>query len=1218
MNRYMNGLIHPAIARRRKMRKTADTQAFAETTKATQRPGSGIYCAAATLALLVAGWLGGIPAQAQASYGSVVGTVTDTTGAIVPGAKLVLKNTETNATQQAMTGSAGNFTFVNLIPDTYELTVSKQGFQSQTHSAINVQVGGATRVDVTLKVGNVSQTVTVTASQAGLQTQDASLGGVVQGQQVVEAPLNGRNVNNLLDFVPGVVPGGGTQGSTMANGGSGNFQAGGQTQAIAYNNYQIGGGFSGQSIFYVDGMKQNIAENNVNPLVPTQDSVQEFRVSTNNVSAQFGGFNGGVVQIVTKSGTNKFHGNFYEYFRNTALDANDWFSNHDGLGKAPLHQNQYGVNLGGPIVKNKAFFYFSWERESLLSASPMSATVPTKAELSGDFSQDPQTIYCPAVGSYNCTPGQPLPGNKLTYIDPTALKILELETPNESRVMQKPFTTNFYASAPIEGYQNQFNARVDIAPDPNDSLFVRYTFWNPHNGPSDPFGTLTGAGRTGNYTQEAEIGENHVFNASTIAAIHLSYLENYNFQYPLSNGFDMSKISPTYAAIESQSENRVGQLPGLGIQGYGIGAEQSQLYWNNNVWGINGSLTKVLNRNTIKAGFEWRQLLWEAYGNWAYALNATPYYTASSATDSTTGNALASFLMGIPSSTTASYIISTHAFQHSYAFYVTDTWQATKKLTVNAGLRWSQPGAYSEENNLNTILQPNAAVKIGGLSSIQNPVTNTAVPLTGRLALVASPEYQPRREEFLHWNLFAPRLGLAYQVIPNTVFRMGYGISYLPPNITQDGPQLSPITRSNTNITNTVGQPLVATVSNPLPNGFLLPGGHTQSALDAQLGGGLWAVIPKTPYGYVQQWNVAVQRGLGRNSSLTLAYAGAKGTHLVIATPYTASGYNLNQLPNKYDSMGAALLKQVPNPFYGKVPSTSVIGGPTVEQGYLLEPHPQYPDGVLQQEPRYGDSTYNALQMQYTLHMKDNGILQVAYTWGKLLSDTDNTSSFEDGQGGTGLVQDNYNLKAEKSLSEQDIANNMVIDYGVDLPFGRGQRFFGRVGRAANEAIGGWRINGITIFRSGTPVSFTTPPNILSQFGGGTEPFGPGQSGIIRPDYIQGCNKSAPGAAHSAERAKEWFNTACFKTPGEFSFGNEPRVDPSIRSDGEANFDVAFNKFFNLPKAVKFKFTTEVFNLFNHPQFALPNSEAGVPGFGEVTHQANLPRTVQFAGRITF
>lgn len=1140
---------------------------------------------------------------AQLSSGSMVGTVTDTTGAIIPGAEVIVRNANTGTTRTGASGSGGTYNIVNLTPGTYNVTVSKAGFQSTTKSGVDVQVGGATLANITLSVGSVKQTVTVAASRTGLQTESARLGGVVEGQQVEQAPLNGRNVNNLLDFVPGVVPGGGTQGSTMANGGSGNFQAGGQTQAIAYNNYQIGGGFSGQSIFYLDGMMQNVAENNVNPLVPTQDAVREFRVSTNNVSAEFGGFNGGVVQIATKSGTNHFHGNLYEYFRNTALDANDWFSNHSGLGKSPLHQNQFGANLGGPILRNRAFFFFSWEHESLISSSPINATVPTTAELNGDFSADPQIIYDPQTG-------KPFPGNVIPSgsIDPTALRIAKLETPNESRVIQKPFTTNFFASAPIEGYQDQYNARVDIQATPDDSLFVRYTFWNPHNGISDPFGTKTGAGPTGNTTQEAEVSETHVFSPTTIADVHLGYIENYNFQYPLSNGFDMSTISPVYGTIQSRSQNGQGLLPGLGIQGYGIGAELSQLYWNNNIWEINASFTKILNTQTIKVGGQWRQILWENYGNsQGLNLGATPFYTAANASDTVDGNALASFLLGIPSSTSINSVGTWHAFLHSYALYATDTWRPVRKLSVDAGIRWSQPGAFSEENNLDTVLQPSAPVSIGGLSSITNPQTGAAVPLTGRLAFVASPQYGGRHEEALHWDLFAPRLGLAYQAANSLVVRAGYGISYIPAQITQDGPGSSVINSAATSISNTVGQPLLATVDNPLPNGINLPKGRSQSSLDAALGQSIAGRFVHQPYGYVQQWNMAVQGALGFQSSITVAYAGSKGTHLVIGNGFTGSDYNLNQLPDRYHSLDSALLKQVPNPFFGKLPTGSTFGARTIAQGYLLSPHPQYQD-VNQTVPRYGSSTYNALQISYTRHFHLGGIVQAAYTWGKLLSDTDNTSSFQDGQGGFGTVQDYTNLKAEKSLSMQDVANNLVINYGLELPFGRGERYLGTVNSGLNAVVGGWHVNGITIFRSGLPIALQAAGNNLSQFG----------AGPIRPNYRAGCDRHMSGSRHSSARANEWFNTSCFTQPGPYSFGDENRVDPALRSDPEANWDVAFNKYFNLPRETKFKFGAEFFDIFNHPQFAIPNSSLASPGFGQVGHQVNLPRTVQFEGRIIF
>ncbi len=1168
---------------------------------ATGLPGlPAIHVALSVLLILFSCAAFTVGAHAQTSYGSVVGMVTDPTGAALVGAKVTLVNTGTAAVQKMVSGAGGNYTFVNLNAGTYTVTVSAHGFKAETVSGVDVKVGEATRVDAHLTVGETSESVTVSAAESDLHTDSATLEGVIEERQVQDAPLNGRNVNNLLDFVPGVNPGGGTQGNTMANGGSGNFQAGSQTQAIAYGNYQIGGAFSGQSLFYVDGVESNISENNVNTLVPTQDAVQEFRVATNNISAEFSGYGGGVIQFTTKSGTNQFHGSAYEYARNTVFNANDWFSNNAGIPRQPFHQNQYGANLGGPALKNKLFFFFSWERESVIASSPASFVVPTTAELSGDFSKLSTQLTNPVTGAI-------IPGNKVTNIDSAALNILQLETPNESKVNQNngDFNglNNFTASAPIVGYQSQYNVRVD-GQFAKDNLFVRYTYWNPHNASSDPMGNKTGSGPTGNTTQEAVLGDTHTLNPTTIADIRLSYIENYNFQVPLSIGYDMSQINSNYGTIESNSEGKVGFLPALGISGESIGAEMSQLYWNNNVWAMNGSVSKILGRHTLKTGASWRQVLWTAYGNsGGLTLNAIPSFG---------GNALASFLQGVPSSTGIGSQETTHAFLHSYSFFFTDTYQVTPKLTATAGINWEQPGAYSEEHNLDTVFNPTAAVTVGGLSSITNPVNNNNVPLIGAQYWVGSQQYPDRREENLHWKLFSPRVGLAYRLNANTVVRSGYGISFFPPEIDQDGPQLNSQTRTQTTVSNTAGQTPVATVANPLPNGFNLPSAtQTQAALNSVWGGGLWVREPNVPYAYSQQWNLDVEHSFKSNMTASVAYAGSKGTHLIIATPYTGSGLQRNQLPDQYDLLGSALTSQVVNPFAG------IFGGATVNEGQLLEPYPQYPSGVLQQAPRYGSSTYHALQATFVRHFSHGGILQGAYTWGKIISDTDNTSAFQDGQGGSAVVQDNYNLKAEKSISEQSVASNLVINYGVDLPIGKGQLLGANLGTAANEIVGGWRIGGITTIKTGLPIALTSPANTLANnFNAGTPPFNLG-AGIMRPNYTLGCNKKMSGSAHSVARANEWFNTSCFTNPLAFGFGNESRVDSMIKTDGVDNWDISLDKAFPITETVRLNFTSQFFDLFNHPQFAIPNTTLG-GSFGQITHQVNPPREVQLALRLSF
>jgi hypothetical protein len=1174
----------------------------------------------------------GLSASAQSNFGSIVGAVTDPTGAAVPGAQVTLVNAGTNATQNTTSGPGGTYTFLNLNPGAYTVKVAMAGFKGITKNGVDVTIGGSTRVDATLAIGDVTQSITVdAAATAALQTDTSSLGGVVEGRQVVESPLNGRNVNNLLDFVPGVVPGGGTAGNTVANGGSGSFQVGTQTQAIAYGNYQIGGGFSGQSLFFIDGVESNIPENNVNSLVPTQDSVQEFRVSTNNVTAEFGGFSGGVVQISTKSGTNKFHGTAYEYFRNTVFDANDWFDNHYGNPRQVLHQNQFGFNIGGPILHDKLFFFFSFEREPVSSGGLDTFTLPTAAQLAGDFSAftplnisaaNPtgQILYNPATGApYACNgvantlcPGQ---------LDATALKLLKLEFPLPNITgLNNGTVNNFIATAPITGAQNEFNARVDYSPTKTDQVFARYTFWNPHNGDSDPLGTKTGAGPTGNTTTEAVVGDNHIFNSSTIADLRLSWLENYNFQAPLSNGFDQSTINANYGALQAeQVNNHQGLLPGLGLQNYSGGAELSQLYWLNTAYSINGSITKVKGRHTIKIGGSGRQIEWTGFGNnqglglgASNAFTACPATTCGAALNSSTGNAIASFLLGVPSSTGISEVATTRSVLHSYGFYAVDTWQATGKLTLNLGVRWDQPGSYTEVNNNDTVLLPNLAT---GLPAFTNPVTGATMPTVGGLALVASPQYGSRREENLHWKLFSPREGFDYRLDSKDVIRGGYGIAFLPAEFTADGPGGSPINSAGTGLSNTPGQTYAGapTVANPLPNGINQPLGRNPVALTQLLGQGIGSRVPDQPYGYVQQFNFGVERALDSRSTLSVAYAGSKGTHLVLSQGYTGTGLNLNQLPDQYDAIGGdpnagtGLFAPVANPYAGQFSSGGQLDQPTIFEGYLLKPFPQY-TGVSEATPRKGASTYNALQVAFKRTFPHGGLTQVAYTYAKLISNTDNTSSFEDGQGGQGVVQDNTNLHAEKSVSLQDLTHNLVINYGIDLPFGHGQAYLAGSNSIVNAIVGGWRMNGITTLHSGLPVPFNNnSTNYLGQFG----------AGPIRPNVVPGCDKNVGGSAqHRALTG--WFNTACFTHPGVFSFGDESRVDSKIRGGGAANWDVSANKTFPVFEQLTGKFSVEAFNLFNRTQFGAPDSGLGDGAFGLVTSQRNLPRVLQFALRLSY
>ena len=861
-------------------------------------------------------------AGAQVRFGSVLGIVTDPSGATVGGATVKLTNLGTNETRTIQTSGSGTYAFPNLIAGTYRVEVEMAGFKHFTQDRVEVQVDLATRVDASMQVGNVTESVVVTSEAPPLQTDSASLGTTISQQEVESIPLSGRNVNNMLTLVPGVVAQGGTYGNAVSN------QSGGaRTNAIGFGNYAIGGGFGNQSSFYIDGVATNAPAGNLNSFIPTQDIVQEFRVVTNNVAAEYGSYAGGIINITTKSGTNTYHGTAYEYLRNKVLNANDYFSKQAGLARVPLIQNQFGGTLGGPVVKDKTFFFFGFEREVLKTGTLVTNTVPTADELTGNFSalcvsgftggvcndRDSKTntvihqIYDPANGS-TAFANNLIPSDRR---DTSALSLFAKSYPAPNR---PGLSNNFITQMATGGINAQYNARVDHHFSEKNTLFARYAYWKADSNAYDAWGTHTaGQGHTGIYTHSAILGDTHAFNSSTILDLRLSYLRVFQHEFPDSQGVDLSQFGSGWAGLAGQLVAPA-NFPAMsfndnsGVTGSnGIGSE---LFWHQNVYGLSGSLTKIVGRHQLKFGGFLRHVQWISDPeNGVLTLNFDNSATAAPSAP-LAGSAVASSLLGIigaqGTQVAPGMIGGSRAYFNSYAFFVDDTFQATRKLTVTAGLRWDQPSVFSEAKNNDTVFLPNQSSPLG---SILNPVTGQTQQLMGNVALVASPSWHSQREDNLHWKLFSPRLGLAYRLTDKTVLRGAYGISYPPSTLSQDGPNLSPV-----NLAPVSGGP-TATVQNPFPNG--LPEPLRRSATPGDFyGQGIFAMrTPGDKMPYVQQWNAAVERQIGKDASLTVAYAGSRGSHLLLQGWATVSNFNQNQLPDKYFSMGPdALLAQVPNP----------------------------------------------------------------------------------------------------------------------------------------------------------------------------------------------------------------------------------------------------------------------------------------------------------------
>jgi hypothetical protein len=1174
--------------------------------------------AAATLAFLC------VPAMAQVIYGTVVGNVTDQTGAVVPGANVKITSLTTGEIRSVLTGSAGTYSFPNLPAGTYRVEVQQPGFKQFVQNNVVVQVDVTSRVDIALQIGDISETVEVTGMAPLIQTDSSSLGSVISNAVVESLPLSGRNVNNMLTLVAGVVAQGGTYGNAASN-----QAAGARTNAIGFGNYAIGGGFGNQSSFYLDGVSTNGPANNLTSYIPSQDTVQEFKVVTNNVSAEYGNYAGGVINITTKSGTNDFHGSAYEYLRNKVLNANDYFNNKNGLPRAPLVQNQFGGTLGGPIKKDKTFFFFGAERQVIRSNQRIQSTIPTAAMLSGNFS---------AAGLPNIY-DQTQPGNpqfqcngQLNVIcpnrlDQAALAIIRQEYPAANL---PGLVNNWIGVQKIGGVNNQINARVDHRISNSNEFFIRYGYWKAGSNPYDAWGTLvTGQGATGLITHQGVIGDTATLNTTTILDLRLSYVYMFEHEYPDSEGVDLSKFGGQWGNVAG---NLIASAnwPALTFNASGAAPTQSgtngigsQLFWRQKVYTLSGNLSKVVGRHQFKFGGVIRRVRWvSAPENGGMSLTFDPVATMQA--NGVGGYSFASALLGIPQSTSNSIVGGSNVFFTAYGFFAEDTFQPTRKLTINLGLRWDQPSKYSEAKDSDTVF---LADKASPLTSFFNPVTGKQQQLMGNPTVVNSPAWPSNREDYLHWKMFSPRLGFAYRLSDATVVRAGYGISYPPSTMGQDGPNISTVNSAITNYANTfqvqTGSPnsIQVTVADPYPQGFVQPVRHAATP-DFFYGKNLSMKVPGDPVAYVQQWNVAVERQIGKSAALTVAYAGSKGSNLLLMGFFTVPSYNINQIADEYFSMGSdALLAQVPNPFYGIITTPgSILSAPTVAAGQLLRPFPQYLN-INALSPYKGRSNYNSLQTSLQKRFASGGILTVAYTFSRLRTNTGSVTTFlDEGALTSGGISDNNHLDREYSLGGYDIPHNLAIGYTIDLPFGRGKKFLGNASGIAGGFLSGWRVNGITTFRSGNPIAIWQFRGnaTLAQLGGGAGGHFAGPT-FLRPDVVAGCNKSASGSRqYRADHG--WFNTACFipLAPTDMRFGNEPRIDEDLRADGMNNWDFSIAKKTSITEKLSMQFTAEFYNLFNHVRFSPPDNHVFSPLFGVVTSAANQPRAVQFGLRFDF
>ena len=1153
--------------------------------------------------------------QGQSTYGSVAGSVTDSSGAVIVGAQVMLTNLGTSEKRTQSTGSDGLYSFVTVIPGQYRVEAEKGGFKYITRGPVVVQVQQSTRIDVAMQVGMVTDVVNVTAATPLLQSETSSLGQVVEQRKANELPLNGRNIFNLAAVSPGVVPQGESNGTPVGK------------NIFAWANYQIGGSFANQSAEYLDGQPLNIAYINLPVIVPTQDSIQEFKVQTNALGPEWGKFSGGVINLSTKSGTNQIHGEVHEYLRNKVFNANEYFFKASQiLGGAkneppPFTQNQFGAFAGGRLIKDKTFWFFSWESFRLRQGQVFTTNVPTAAERNGDFTGltdqagNPIAIYDPTTTDPHTGVRQEFPTHNvipLSQQDPTARALLKFfPQPTGPGIYD-----NYIVATSVGGNQNQFVFRIDQNVTQQQRLFFRFSYWNLLNLPVDPLRTaLSVVGAETVHTKAGAFDYNVNFSPTTIGDFNFSVSRFGYDRSPKNAGFDLRTIGWPASFNSAVPDNmRTPPAPCIEDMTTSVGCSGGSFIFDRNTqWNFSPSISMIRKHHTLVFGGQ-IEVDRDNYAQTNYASGIFAFdhtYTSSAAVNpaSLTGFGFASFLIGyaVPNGAFSGFrsgiaqVPALTAGQQIYrGVYFGDTWHATGKLTLNLGLRYEQQGPWSERFDRLSYFDP-SAVNLASQASGRSD--------RGEMFLVKTGRNHSRNSMPPHKTNFAPRIGLAFSLNPKTVVRSGYGIFWIPNFVSGlVNPSNDTVALGTSVYTGSIdgGITFVNKISNPFPaTGIIPPPGRNfpsgQSVQTLAAGTGVLANnYFDHPAGYVQQWNLDLQRELPAGFFIDVAYAGSKGTHL----PSFVT--QVDQMPDQYFAQAAGtldLFRQVPNPFTAMIGNGTALGGSSIPQGQLLLPYPQY-NGVNFNGQGIYDSIYHSLQVSAQKRFAGGGTLLVAYTNAKLISNTDTlTSWLENGSGG---IQDNYNLRAERSLSSQDVPQRLVVSYVLDLPFGRGEKFLSGLYGPAGKIVSGWGVDGVTTLQRGFPLNFLTS-NPTQAFGAGA-----------RPNRVPGCEAELSDSPES--RLNAWFNTSCFSQPDAFTFGNEPRADPRLRQQGIVNFDFAIFKrtTFGPGERIGLEFRTEFFNLFNHPQFGAAQTFLQSGSFGVVNNTVNNPRLVQFALKFMF
>jgi carboxypeptidase family protein/TonB-dependent receptor-like protein len=1084
-------------------------------------------------------------ARAQVAAGEITGIIQDPDGDVVPGATITVTNIDTN--QQRVVSSTGNgvYTAASLPPGDYRIGIELAGFRPVRRDGVRLTTGEKARIDFKLSVGDYREEDVVIGSTPIVRTETASLGTVVEHERVVQLPLNGRLFISLASLAPGV--------------------------ALPPNSPlpRINGGRPRTNEYLFDGISVLQPEPGQVAFFPVIDAIQEFKIESNSPTAEFGRFNGGVVNLTTKAGTNAFHGDGFEFLRNETLNARNYFQQGSAT-KPDYRRNQFGGTLGGPLIKNRTFFFADYQGQRQSIAKTVTSVVPTVLQRQGIFTEAiggrVPVIYDPSTGGSSRTPfaNNAIPQSQM---DPVALALLQrYPLPSSSGT-----SNNYSRTANEVDNQDQWDVRIDHRINKADQLFGRLTHFLDTTVPVTALPDGSGALAANSIAVGPQDTSNWSF-ASNYQRIFSNNLMN-----EVRFGDTRRTIGRTAAQLSSAAGSALSipgipstaqfpdTLPTFLISGYQqLGSPVSTASnFNTSVSEVADSVTWLKSRHTLKFGLDWRwerlDVIQPPYPTGAFTFNAIGSDLPGV---SNTGTPLASFLLGQVQN--FSIDLQTKQIQERAKFqeyFIQDDWKVSDRLTINPGLRYTLNFPSNEINGQTAIFNLQTQL-------LEYPGTNPVRPLKK--------------------DNFGPRMGLVYRLTDKTIVSSGYGLVYIEmAGIT------TPFTTPPFPFLQTFTQRALDTI-NPA---FVLRNGPSVTPIgptpNAGLGQVVFAVDPTLGSGYVQQWNVALQREVSTNMTVEAAYVGSFITHVGIPDS------NLNQLSVQQLAQGNALQQRVSNPFFGVVPRSSTLGDPTIPLAQLEKPFPAYSSVSLYRN-NVGTTRYDGLELSLRRRLSRGLSFTVSYTRSKLIDDASSVfdASVLTGSIASYPVADTYNRKLERDYSTGDIPHVFTSSVVWDVPFGAGRsrRLSGPLGALASD----WTVTTFVTLQSGMPIAITQATN-SNAFAG---------FGMLRPNLA-----GDPTLPADQRTPAHWFNTGVFSTPDAFTIGNASRNPVRGPSYRDVDLSVVRRLPINAGNAIEIR--AEVFNLLNTVNLGAPAAVNGASNFGTITSALD-PRVVQLVVKYLF